>query len=227
MPRLPRQTFSALLKCLVAIAPIASVAAFASGALLGGCTPEIGDRCVLSTDCSTRGDRLCDTSQPQGYCTQFNCAKNSCPNDGACLLFNASVPGCGYDDRAGNYGSRVARSFCVATCDTNEDCRSGYVCTDPRLAPWSALIQDDNQGKRTCMVATIPLDGGADASTVIVSSAPPGGPLVCRAVAPDVATIEAGAASIGEAGVMPPLVSPDAGAGDAGGGDAGDSGDGG
>src|SRR4051812_38010306 len=67
--------------------------------MLAGCTPSIGDKCVLSTDCSTRGDRLCDTSQPDGYCTQFNCSKNGCPDDSACVLFNANVPGCGYDDR--------------------------------------------------------------------------------------------------------------------------------
>src|SRR4051812_10031586 len=51
--------------------------------ILAGCTPSIGDKCVLSTDCSTRGDRLCDTSQPDGYCTQFNCSKNGCPDDSA------------------------------------------------------------------------------------------------------------------------------------------------
>src|SRR3954454_15461945 len=99
--------------------------------VLAACTPEIGDKCVLSTDCSTRGDRLCDTSQPDGYCTQFNCAKNACPDEAACVLFNSNVPGCGYDDRAGGYGSRVARSFCVAKCSSNSDCRGGYICANP------------------------------------------------------------------------------------------------
>src|SRR3954471_3131253 len=104
-PRMQR----VLLFCLVIVS---------SGWALG-CTPSIGDKCVLSTDCSTRGDRLCDTSQPDGYCTQFNCAKNGCPDEAACVLFNSNVPGCGYDDRAGGYGSRVARSFCVAKCSSN------------------------------------------------------------------------------------------------------------
>src|SRR4051794_40702327 len=64
------------LRALVALA--LGSAAFA---VLAACTPSIGDKCVLSTDCSTRGDRLCDTAQPDGYCTQFNCAKNSCPDE--------------------------------------------------------------------------------------------------------------------------------------------------
>jgi hypothetical protein len=150
-------------------------------ALLGGCTPEIGDKCVLSTDCSTRGDRLCDTSQPGGYCTQFICTKNSCPNEAACVLFGSAVPGCGYDDRAGQYGSRVARAFCVAMCAGDGDCRPGYVCGDPKAAPWSGLIQDDDQNKRGCLVAPTDydLDGGLDAALFSPKPAP-----VCGSVAP-------------------------------------------
>src|SRR5215472_9668661 len=111
--------------------------------VLGGCTPSIGDKCVLSTDCSLRGDRLCDTSQPEGYCTIFNCAGNSCPNDAACVLFHANLQGCPYDDRT---PSRTGRSFCMAHCSSDSDCRSGYVCRDPRQQPWGAVILDDNQG---------------------------------------------------------------------------------
>ena len=195
-----------------------------AAALLGalaGCTPSIGDKCVLSTDCSTRGDRLCDTSQPDGYCTQFNCSKNGCPDEAACVLFNANVPGCAYNDRAGGYGSRVARSFCVAKCTKNGDCRDGYVCVDPHAAPWSGLVLDDDQSKRACMV--IPLGSNVDGGDggAIMS---PGAPApVCNAVGPDVGSIDASAPAIAEAGTTPPL-SLDGGV-DAG--DAGDSGDGG
>lgn len=193
--------------------------------LLGGCTPQVGDNCVLSTDCSTRGDRLCDTSQPGGYCTQFNCSRNSCPDEAACVLFNAAVPGCGYDDRAGQYGSRVARSFCVATCSGDGDCRAGYVCSDPKAAPWNGLIQDDDQSKRTCLVVASdpfadggagPLDGGADGGFSVEP------PRVCGVVGPDVPAIDASAPHVDDGGaVQPPLV-PDAGVAD-----AGDGGDGG
>lgn len=200
--------------------------AVALGALssLAGCTPEIGDKCVLSTDCSTRGDRLCDTSQPDGYCTQFNCSKNSCPDEAACVLFNAAVPGCGYDDRAGGYGSRVARSFCVAKCEGDGDCRGGYVCADPRTPPWGGLIQDDDQNKRTCLVvpAGTGVDAGPDAA--LFTPGPPAP--VCKPVGPDVKPIDASAPQIvDDAGAPPPPLVSDAGATDAG--DAGDGGDGG
>lgn len=196
----------------------------AAALLVGGCTPEIGDKCVLSTDCSTRGDRLCDTSQPGGYCTQFNCSKNSCPNEAACVLFNAAIPGCGYDDRAGQYGSRIARSFCAASCASDSDCRAGYICGDPKAAPWNGLIQDDDQNKLTCLVVPTDyyVDGGVDAALFTPKGLP-----VCNTVGPDVNPIEAGAASIDDGGgARPPLV-PDAGVADAGVDDGGDGGDGG
>lgn len=191
--------------------------------ILAGCTPSIGDKCVLSTDCSTRGDRLCDTSQPDGYCTQFNCSKNGCPDDAACVLFNANVPGCGYDDRSGGYGSRVARSFCVAKCSTNDDCRAGYVCVPPQASPWNGLVLDDNQFRLNCMAAPLGFDPDAgEAGAAIMSPGPPAP--VCNVVGPDVGKIDASAPSIAEAGTTPPLVT-DAGSPDAA--DAGDAGDGG
>jgi hypothetical protein len=137
-------------------------------AALAGCTPSIGDKCNLSTDCSLRGDRLCDTSQPGGYCTQFNCKGDDCPNSAACVLFHANVQGCGFDDRI---PSRTGRTFCMAQCQSNGDCRDGYICTDPRQAPWSALIIDDDQSQRVCIV---PPDNGVigpDASITITDAA--------------------------------------------------------
>ena len=187
-------------------------------ALVAGCTPSIGDQCVLSTDCSTRGDRLCDTSQPAGYCTQFNCSKNSCPDQAVCVLFNAAVPGCSYDDRSGGYGSRIARSFCVKMCANNGDCRGGYICADPHASPWNGLVYDDDQSKLTCLVP--PNDYGVDAGpdAMLYTPGPPAP--VCGAVGPDVAPIDAGAAHIADSGAtLPPLV------GDAGVTDAADAGD--
>jgi hypothetical protein len=184
-----------------------SLSALLLSALLGAlaaCTPSIGDKCVLSTDCSTRGDRLCDTSQPEGYCTQFNCQKNQCPDQAACVLFNAAVPGCGYDDRSGGYGSRVARSFCVAMCASDKDCRAGYVCANPHAPPWSGVVLDDDQSKRTCLVPPVGfnVDAGGDGSIMSPGAPPP----VCSAVAPDVAPIDASAASVSDGSVTPPPV---------------------
>ncbi len=183
------------------------IARLAAGlALLAGiaaCTPEIGDKCQVSTDCSVRGDRLCDTSQPGGYCTQLNCGANNCADEAACVLFGSALPGCGFDDRSGPYGSRVARSFCMAQCESNSDCRDGYICADPRSTPWNAVILDDNQNKRGCLPAAREgQDAGAAGSE---TSAP-----VCGPLAPPMSPIDAAPPSIQEAGAAPPLF-PDGG----------------
>ena len=98
-------------------------------ALLFGCAPKIGKSCSLSTDCSQLGDRLCDTNQPEGYCTIFNCEPDTCP-DSACVGFYAKlIPSCGSatDDRT----PRFERTFCMASCKSDGDCRDGYQCVKP------------------------------------------------------------------------------------------------
>jgi len=181
------------------------------GGALAGCTPSIGDKCTLSTDCSSNGDRLCDTSQPGGYCTEFDCVGNACPDKAACILYNASISGCGFNDRNGATGARTSRSSCSARCGSNSDCRNGYICADARNPPWNALILDDDQVQMTCLV--IPAD--------VVDAGTEGSSAVCSTLGPDVPAIDAGAAQVNDAGV-PPLF-PDA--GDASDDDAGDGGD--
>jgi hypothetical protein len=174
-----------------------------------GCTPSIGDKCTLSTDCSVRGDRLCDTAQPGGYCTIFNCRGNLCPDDAACVLFNAAIQGCGYNDRS---ISRTARTFCMAQCHSNSDCRDGYICSDPRQAPWSAVLLDDDQTRRVCIV---PPDNGRSTlasepdAAVCMPSAPVETDAGGDAQGPD-AGIDAGADAETDAGA-----DADAGAADA------------
>lgn len=168
---------------------------------LTGCTPSIGDKCVLSTDCSLRGDRTCDTSQPGGYCTIRDCRGNTCPDDGACVLYEPTVPGCGFDDQA---PSRVGRGYCMARCENDGDCRSGYVCADPKAAPWFAVVLDDDLSKRVCIwPASV-----ASTATATASAATP--PPVCGSVAPDAGPIVAHSA-----------YSPDSGTGGGGGGGGG------
>src|SRR5678816_3404851 len=93
-----------------------------------GCQPSIGDHCFQSTDCSATGERLCDTSQPNGYCTIFNCQPNRCPGGSGCVETNASIFGCDYDDR--HAPSRLSRQLCLKTCQQDSDCRlgEGYAC---------------------------------------------------------------------------------------------------
>jgi hypothetical protein len=82
----------------------------------------------------------------------LRCTANSCPDNAACVEFVASVPGCAYDD----YGSpsRTARPMCMKTCGSTADCRQdeGYACSDPKLAPWDAVILDTNQSEHVCII---------------------------------------------------------------------------
>ena len=83
-----------------------------------GCAPEIGDDCESSLDCSSQGTRLCDRTQPGGYCTIRGCERGSCPEEAVCVLFRADV-------------DRLAESYCMFKCDDDSDCRDGegYECT--------------------------------------------------------------------------------------------------
>ncbi len=143
---------------------------------LAGCSPKIGDHCRLNTDCGSSGTLVCDTSYPGGYCTQFNCTPDVCQNSAACVELYPSVPGCSYDDY--HSPSRTGRSFCLAQCSSNSDCRTGdgYVCADPRTPPWNAAIIDDVQSQRVCVPAVSAVD--------VDAGLPDGGVSVCSASGP-------------------------------------------
>jgi hypothetical protein len=148
------------------------------------CTPSIGDKCVLSTDCSVQGNLVCDNAQPGGYCTMLNCSGNSCPGGAGCVLFNAAVQGCAYTDRS---ISRTGRTFCMAQCHKDSDCRGGYICADPRLSPWNAILLDDAQNERVCIVP--PDDGMIGGPQEAPSQAP-----VCQPAGPGVPELDASTA---------------------------------
>ena len=132
-----------------ALAPAFAALAVASAAALAGCTPAIGDRCTVSTDCSAQGGRACDTSQPAGYCTVLQCTAGSCPDNATCVQLGASLPGCSYDGYEAP--SRLGRLACLKTCSSTSDCRQsdGYVCAKP---PAGAVILDNDQTKSVCVV---------------------------------------------------------------------------
>lgn len=144
-------------------------------ALLGaaaGCKPKIGDDCQISTDCSAAGDRLCDITAPGGYCTVFNCEPNSCPEDESlCVQFGwQRSPLCAGTQSPSPY----ARAFCMATCESDDDCRPGYQCaelSDRDGNPWGALLIDRDRGSRACLV---PVDAEPVSATDAASD-------VCRA----------------------------------------------
>lgn len=131
---------------------LATAAACALSAV--GCTPKIGDDCSSSTDCSLRGDRLCDTTQPGGYCTIFNCEPGNCPDEGQCVAFDSTLdPLCSEP-----YATpRFQRTFCMKRCKNNGDCRGGYTCLDTSHQPnaWGAIVVDhDPEGYKVCVAAS-------------------------------------------------------------------------
>lgn len=115
------------------------------------CAPKIGDNCTSSTDCSQNGDRLCDTTQPGGYCTVFNCEPDTCPEEAQCIAFDQRLdPACS-DPQS---WARFERTFCMRRCDNDGDCRSGYVCFDMSAQPnpWGATVVDLNPtGRKVCI----------------------------------------------------------------------------
>lgn len=78
-----------------------AVALIAQTLALGACQRRIGNACRVSTDCSIRGERICDLSylvdgdgnvdpKGKGECTIEGCTPGSCPREGACIqVFNA------------------------------------------------------------------------------------------------------------------------------------------
>jgi hypothetical protein len=170
---------------LAPVSPYAALAAVVLAVLAVGCTPHIGGSCTLNTDCSIDNSKQCDNSQPGGYCTVFNCSPNTCPNNAVCVELQANVPGCPYDDYSSP--SRSGRSMCLKSCNQDSDCRQGegYVCrsmTDIRSSGVEAVILDDNQSQKVCVIAA-EVDSGtgglADAAPVC-----PGSPIPEAGVIP-------------------------------------------
>lgn len=126
---LMQQRATLLVTILVALAGAAS------------CKPEIGDECSVSTDCSSTGDRLCDTTQPGGYCTIYNCEPGTCPEEAICVAFEISKSDVCEDPQL---SSRLQRNFCMRSCEGNDDCRGGYSCEDMNdpLNPWRAAVNE-------------------------------------------------------------------------------------
>lgn len=117
------------------------------------CGEEIGDSCSLSTDCSSTGERICDTNSPGGYCTIIGCDVGTCPEEATCVRFypvttsnrtcdpamedKGEVDDCTADEvctiqRICSPRNSEVR-FCMKTCGGNGDCRDEYECRDEAL----------------------------------------------------------------------------------------------
>ena len=92
------------------------------------CAPAIGDDCGNALDCSAQGSRLCDRTQPGGYCTIRGCEQGTCPGEAVCVKFAESPePMCSPQTHA--QAERLAVTYCMAKCSGQGDCRSNYRCT--------------------------------------------------------------------------------------------------
>lgn len=108
---------------------------------LAGCSKEIGDSCVLATDCDPNGARTCDLSQQGGYCTVVGCDYDTCPQEAVCVRFfqgTFDMPACGSasdctpDEFCTVAGKCALLStetrYCMRKCNKDSDCRGGYEC---------------------------------------------------------------------------------------------------
>jgi hypothetical protein len=126
-----------------------TLALVALGSLGAGCGKEIGDACLLGSDCSPNADRQCDVASQEGYCTIQGCDYSTCPEEAACIRFftgnfsnrtcdpagedeQGGTNDCSFDELCALAGNCVPRSaevrFCMRSCTSDDDCRSGYEC---------------------------------------------------------------------------------------------------
>ncbi len=159
--------------------------AFASTLLLfwaAACTKEIGDGCTTSSECATEdANRICITQLlegfPGGYCTIFNCEPNSCPSESVCIGFRTSLANAEQCE-GGSESTRLQRSYCMRTCSSDGDCRSGYACVDvDEDNPWGATVlerDDRRERSKICTVAYSEPDQSEDRSADVCQWRPRG-----------------------------------------------------
>jgi hypothetical protein len=120
---------------------------------LGACGSEIGDSCLLNSDCDPTGQRICDQTQNDGFCTILGCDFDTCPEEAVCVRFfvggftdvvcdpatedlpnSDGTDDCSFEELCTLAGRCVPRSaesrYCMRKCG---DCRDGYECRDREL----------------------------------------------------------------------------------------------
>jgi hypothetical protein len=145
--------------------PLMRFVVLAIALIATGCGSEIGDACVLDSDCanaailsgSAINDRTCDISEEDGYCTILGCDYDTCPTEAVCVKFftgdyqnetcdpaTLESTTCTLDEECDLTGHCVDRSaeirYCMRKCNSDGDCRSGYECRDLQL-----MIEDGGE----------------------------------------------------------------------------------
>ena len=102
------------------------------GLLAPACGKKIGEGCRTNIDCAQDGSRICDLSQPGGYCTEDGCDDSSCPSESICVRFfdqkyptgECSLPPGTSPGTAGT---------CNIPPDTADQCRTSGQCLPDEL----------------------------------------------------------------------------------------------
>lgn len=141
-------------RLLIVVALLAQVVA------LGACQRKIGSACRVSTDCSFRGERICDLSyldsDRKGECTIEGCTPGSCPKEGACIqVFNteflsvACDPDC-EDRRPVDAGDKLSPDDPQYKCRELDDPTIYNRCTDQELCLPEGLCADLLSARISC-----------------------------------------------------------------------------
>ncbi len=135
---------------------LAAAGVVVAAGLIAGCGKEIGDSCIVSTDCGTDANLICDLASLDGYCTIPGCDYGTCPDEAVCVRFfiasfedlpcdpatedlgtGGATNDCGLDEICTLAGQCVPSAseerFCMKTCGDSGDCRDGYECRDEAL----------------------------------------------------------------------------------------------
>jgi hypothetical protein len=144
-----------------------------TGLAASGCGKKIGDGCSTNIDCAQDGTRICDLSQPGGYCTVDGCTEDSCPSESICVRFFdqkyatlscspeqpcRSDEVCVVRDTGTSPPFQVCvpaaseRRFCADKCSSDGDCRGSYNCQAAGTYGSLALLKDpaDAQNAKFC-----------------------------------------------------------------------------
>jgi len=135
-----------------------------AGLAASGCSKKIGDGCSTNIDCAQDGTRICDLSQPGGYCTEDGCTNDSCPSESICVRFfdqkyattscSPELPCPTADQVCVEQGAAASppnqfcvpaaseRRFCAEKCGSDGDCRGGYSCQAAGTYGSLALLKD-------------------------------------------------------------------------------------
>jgi len=180
-------TFGAKSRVMAAPCLVTAYVCGATLVMLGvGCSKGIGDECDSALDCSASASRLCDLSQPHGYCTLAGCRPGSCPDDAVCVTFWQNT------DRSELDRNRLSINYCMRKCEGGSDCRQdeGYSCffgsdaDESRVKGRGVFAEasvEEDRNQRFCAASAPtslkpapPGDAGADEGTISIT-APDGG----------------------------------------------------